>query len=133
MRWLIGFVFVLLAVGAAQLPGCGETPGGDGGAGGTGGVAGDGGTGGVGGVAGDGGTGGEGGVGGDPIAGLVDQIQTDVDPAFVYAYEQAKFVPPAGKTLLIVGQTLEDINEYTASYPNEPAPGGWAAYWGIPS
>jgi hypothetical protein len=64
---------------------------------------------------------------------LVDKIRTEVDPAFVYAYEQTKFVPPAGKTLLIVGQTLEDINEYNASFPNEPAPGGWAAYWGIPS
>ncbi|NNL25868.1 MAG: hypothetical protein HKP36_15610, partial [Myxococcales bacterium] len=63
----------------------------------------------------------------------MDKIRTDVDPAFVYAYEQTKFVPPAGKTLLIMGQTLEDINEYTASFPDEPAPGGWAAYWGIPS
>ena len=121
MRRLIGFVLVLAAVGAVRLVGCGETPGGDGGTGGTGGVAG------------DGGTGGDGGVGGDPIADLVDKIRTEVDPAFVYAYEQTKFVPPAGKTLLIVGQTLEDINEYTASFPNEPAPGGWAAYWGIPS
>jgi hypothetical protein len=87
----------------------------------------------MGGVAGDGGNGGDGGVGGDPIADLVDKIRTDVDPAFVYAYEQTKFVPPAGKTLLIMGQTLEDINEYTASFPNEPAPGGWMAYWGIRS
>ncbi|NNE46164.1 MAG: hypothetical protein HKN37_05845 [Rhodothermales bacterium] len=63
----------------------------------------------------------------------MDKIRTDVDPAFVYAYEQTKFVPPAGKTLLIMGQTLEDINEYAASFPNEPAPGGWAAYWGIRS
>ena len=51
----------------------------------------------------------------------------------MYAYEQTKFVPPAGKTLLIVGQTLEDINDYTASFPNEPVPGGWATGWGIPS
>ncbi len=130
MRSLIGFVLVLAAVGAVRLVGCGETPGGDGGTGGTGGVAGDGGDGGTGGVAGDGG---DGGVGGDPIAHLVDKIRTEVDPAFVYSYEQAKFVPPAGKTLLIVGQTPEDINDYTASFPNEPAPGGWAAYWGIPS
>ncbi|MBG7606102.1 MAG: hypothetical protein IZT58_15980 [Actinobacteria bacterium] len=101
--------------------GCGETPGGDGGDGGTGGVAG------------DGGTGGDGGVGGDPIADLVDKIRTEVDPAFVYEYEQTKFVPPTGKTLLIVGQNLEDINEYTADFPHEPAPGGWMAYWGVPS
>ena len=51
------------------------------------------------------------GVGGDPIADLVDKVRTEVDPAFVYEYEQTKFVPPAGKTLLIVGQTLEEITE----------------------
>jgi hypothetical protein len=112
MRWLIGFVLVMAAVGAVRLVGCGETPGGDGG---------------------DGGTGGDGGVGGDPIADLVDKIRTEVDPAFVYEYEQTKFVPPTGKTLLIVGQNLEDINEYTADFPHEPAPGGWMAYWGVPS
>ncbi len=67
------------------------------------------------------------------IADLVTQIRTEVDPAFVYEYEQAKFVPPAGKTLLIAGQTLGAIDEYVASFPDEPLPGGWAAYWGIPS
>ena len=36
-------------------------------------------------------------------------IRTEVDPTHVYEYEQTKFVPPAGKTLLIVGQTLEEI------------------------
>lgn len=118
MRWLMGFVLVLSALGAVRLVGCGETP------------AGPGGTGGVGGA---GGHGGVGGAGGDPIADLVDKIRTEVDPAFVYSYEQTKFVPPAGKTLLIVGQTLEDINDYTASFPNEPGPGGWASGWAIPS
>ena len=157
MRYLVALLFFVLAVGTLRVVGCGETPGGDGGTGGTGGVAGDGGNGGTGGVAGDGGTGGtggvagdggnggtggvagdggtggDGGVGGDPIADLVDKIRTKVVPAFVYSYEQTKFVPPKGKTLLIVGQTWEDINEYTADFPDEPAPGGWAAYWGIPS
>lgn len=128
MRYLVAFVFFVSAVGTLRVVGCGETTG-PGGSGGNGGSAGAGG----GGVGGDGGTGGDGGVGGDPIANLVDKIRTEVDPAFVYAYEQTKFVPPAGKTLLIVGQTLEDINEYTADFPDEPAPGGWAAYWGIPS
>jgi len=123
MRYLVVFVFFVLAVGTLRVVGCGETTG-PGASGGNGGSAGGGG------VGGDGGTGG---VGGDPIADPVDKIRTEVDPAFVYAYEQTKFVPPAGKTLLIVGQTLEDINEYTASFPNEPAPGGWAASWGIPS
>ena len=101
--------------------------------GGNDGKAGAGGTAGTGGVGGDGGMGGDGGVGGDSIADLVDKIRTEVDPAFVYEYERAKFVPPADKTLLIVGQTLDDIDEYNASFPGEPAPGGWAAYWGIPS
>ena len=45
MRWLIGFVLVLAAVGAVRLVGCGETTGtgGSGGNGGTGGMAGTGG------------------------------------------------------------------------------------------
>ena len=51
----------------------------------------------------------------------------------MYSYDQSKFVPPAGKTLLIVGQTLEDINDYAASFPNEPVPGRWATGWGIPA
>ena len=51
MRWLIGFVLVLAAVGAVRLVGCGETTG-------TGGTAGDGGSGGIGGTGGDGGSGG---------------------------------------------------------------------------
>ena len=37
---------------------------------------------------------------------LVAKIRTEVDPAFEYEYEQTKFVPPAGKTLLVLGQTL---------------------------
>ena len=60
-------------------------------------------------------------------------INTDVDPAFVYAYENTKFIPPEGKVLLIMGQTLEAIDEYNNSFPQQPKPGGWAAYWGIPS
>ena len=128
VRYLVAFVFFVLAVGTLRVVGCGE-PTGPGGSGGNGGAAGAGG----GGVGGDGGTGGDGGVGGDPIVDLVDKIRTEVDPTFLYSYEQTKFVPPAGKILLIVGQTLEDINEYTASFPNEPVPGGWATGWGIPS
>ena len=126
MRYLFGFLCVC-ALAALPLVGCSETTG-PGGSGGNGGSAGAGG-------GGDGGTGGDGGVGGDddPIADLVDKIRTEVDPAFVYSYEQTKFVPPTGKTLLIVGQTVEDINDYTANFPNEPTPGGWAAGWGIPN
>ena len=63
---------------------------------------------------------------------MVSQIQTDIDSDFIYDYEDAKFVPPDGKTLLIMGQTVESITEYMDHFPNRPLPGGWAAYWGIP-
>ena len=62
---------------------------------------------------------------------MVSRIQTDVDPEFVYEYRQTKFVPPEGKTLLIMGQTVEGITEYLGSFPDQPIPGGWSAYWGI--
>lgn len=66
------------------------------------------------------------------IAAMVSKIQTEVDTAFVYPYAQTKFVPPAGKTLLIIGQTVEDILEYRRHFRDEPTPGGWAVYWGVP-
>ncbi|WP_115460892.1 glycoside hydrolase family 26 protein [Winogradskyella aurantiaca] len=62
---------------------------------------------------------------------IVSKIQTDIDPEFVYDYEQSRFVPPAGKTLLIMGQTVERITEYMDHFQNRPIPGGWSAYWGI--
>lgn len=64
---------------------------------------------------------------------MISKIRTDVDPAYVYEYEKTKFVPPEGKTLLIMGQTLDAITEYMDSFPDQAIPGGWAAYWGIPS
>ncbi|MEM9856916.1 MAG: glycosyl hydrolase [Bacteroidota bacterium] len=63
---------------------------------------------------------------------MVSKINTETDPEFVYTYEQTKFVPPEGKTLLIMGQTVERITEYLDHFPDQPIPGGWAAYWGIP-
>ena len=63
---------------------------------------------------------------------MVSQIETSVDPKYVYSYEQTKFVPPSEKTLLIMGQTVERITEYANNFSNQPLPGGWAAYWGIP-
>ena len=63
---------------------------------------------------------------------MVSGIQTDIDPEFVYEYEQTKFVPPKGKTLLVMGQNVERITEYLNHFPDQPIPGGWAAYWGIP-
>lgn len=63
---------------------------------------------------------------------MVSQIKTETDPSFIYEFEQTKFVPPPGKTLLIMGQTLESTDEYMASFADQPKPGGWSAYWGIP-
>ena len=62
---------------------------------------------------------------------MVTKISTQVDPAFEYEYDQTKFVPPAGKTLLIIGQDLHTIDEYMDRFSDRPVPGGWMAYWGI--
>lgn len=63
---------------------------------------------------------------------MVSRIPTDIDPEFIYKYEHSKFVPPEGKTLLIMGQTVESTNEYMDHFQDQPIPGGWSAYWGIP-
>tara|TARA_B100000809_G_scaffold105703_1_gene104224 strand:+ start:19571 stop:20749 length:1179 start_codon:yes stop_codon:yes gene_type:complete len=63
---------------------------------------------------------------------MVSMIKTEVDPQYVYKYKKAKFVPPNGKALLIMGQTVENINEYLNHFPKEQRPSGWSAYWGIP-
>ncbi|MFY0675136.1 MAG: hypothetical protein JXQ87_17205 [Bacteroidia bacterium] len=62
---------------------------------------------------------------------MVSMINKRVDPYFEYDFEQTKFVPPKGKTLLIMGQTLEDIDDYMGSFADESIPGGWSAYWGV--
>ncbi|WP_299550774.1 glycosyl hydrolase [Seonamhaeicola sp.] len=62
---------------------------------------------------------------------MISKINTDVDPEFVYEYDQTKFVPPNGKTLLIMGQTVESITEYQNHFSNKKTPGGWSAYWAI--
>ncbi len=59
------------------------------------------------------------------------KINSEVDSAFVYQYEQTKFVPPNGKTLLVMGQTKERIEDYQKHFSNEPTPGGWSAYWAV--
>lgn len=64
---------------------------------------------------------------------MVAKINTNIDPAYIYQYEKTKFVPPAGKALLIMGQNHEEIAEYMDSYSDMRIPGGWMAYWGIPS
>lgn len=59
------------------------------------------------------------------------KIDTRVDPNFTYEYEGTRFVPPAGSCLLMMGQSVLSIKEYLASFPDQPLPAGWAAYWGI--
>ncbi|MEO0600228.1 MAG: glycosyl hydrolase [Myxococcota bacterium] len=70
---------------------------------------------------------------GPSAADLVAGIDRTVDPSFVYDYDQTRFVPPDGQTLLMMGQTVEDIADYQASFADEPPPAGWMAYWGVPS
>jgi beta-mannanase len=62
---------------------------------------------------------------------MISDINTEVDPKYVYDYKNSKYVPPQGKTLLIMGQTVERIDEYTKAFPNKALPGGWSAYWGV--
>jgi len=62
---------------------------------------------------------------------MVAKINADTDPNFVYEYVKTKFVPPDGKILLIMGQTVEGISEYLDSFPDQPTPGGWSAYWAV--
>ncbi|MEM6368728.1 MAG: glycosyl hydrolase [Myxococcota bacterium] len=69
----------------------------------------------------------------DPVEAMLDLIDTEPDPDYVYPFDQARFVPPEDKTLLILGQTLDAVDELLANFPDQPIPGGWAAYWGIPS
>jgi hypothetical protein len=69
----------------------------------------------------------------DPVEAMLELIDTEPDPSYDYAFDRARFVPPEGKTLLILGQNLNEINDLVESFPDQPTPGGWAAYWGIPS
>ena len=59
------------------------------------------------------------------------QIETKVDPDYVYQYEKTRYVPPRDKTLLIVGQSLKNINDYRAFSNYTNYPGGWSAYWAV--
>ena len=55
------------------------------------------------------------------VEGMVAKISTDVDQAYIYPYEKSKFVPPDGKVLLIMGQDLDTVSEYTDTFPGRPA------------
>jgi hypothetical protein len=63
---------------------------------------------------------------------MVSKINSEIDSQFVYDFEKTRFVPPDGKTLLIMGQTVESITEYLDHFSDQQLPGGWSAYWGIP-
>jgi len=65
------------------------------------------------------------------IEDMVSMIQTEVDSNFVYDYKKTKFVPPSGKTLLIMGQSVERINEYLNHFPYQERPSGWSAYCSV--
>lgn len=62
---------------------------------------------------------------------MVAMIDRTVNPAYVYDYEQTKYVPPKGLTLLIMGQTTEAISAYLDQFPDQKKPSGWASYWGV--
>lgn len=62
---------------------------------------------------------------------MLSMIDESVDSTFIYKYVNSRFVPPEGKTLLVMGQTEERISEYMIRFPNRPLPGGWSAYWAI--
>ena len=62
---------------------------------------------------------------------MISKIERETDPEYIYDYEKTKFVPKTDKTLLIMGQTSERIEEYMDHCMDRPIPGGWAAYWGI--
>lgn len=64
---------------------------------------------------------------------MLNKIKTSTDPAFNYSFAKTKFVPPDGKTLLILGQTEDSINAYMQNFSNQKIPAGWMAYWGITS
>ena len=62
---------------------------------------------------------------------MLSKINRTVDPDYVYPYQKSKFVPKEGRSLLMMGQTVEAIDEYLEAFPEQPLPGGWASYWGI--
>lgn len=67
-----------------------------------------------------------------PVTVITDDvvpIDTTTDPAYVYAYQQSKFVPPEGKVLLISGQEKHEIPAYLNK--TNIIPGGLASYCAV--
>ncbi len=68
----------------------------------------------------------------DSIATLyLNNITATVDPAFEYAYEKTKFVPPEGKVLYIMGQDTATISTFADGHGDDAPPAGWSVYWGV--
>ena len=63
---------------------------------------------------------------------MLEMIDKSIDSNFVYKYSKTKYVPPKGRALLIMGQTVEGISQYMQNFNEELIPGGFMAYWGIP-
>lgn len=54
-----------------------------------------------------------------------------MDFNFEYEYEKIKFVLLVGKILFIMGQMIEDIDDYMFSFLDKLIFGGWFVYWGV--
>ena len=65
------------------------------------------------------------------VLSMTQKMRTSTDPAYIYEFSQTRFVPPPGKTLLIVGQDIDVIDDYTDYFEGQPLPGGLMAYWAI--
>lgn len=62
---------------------------------------------------------------------MLSKIDRTIDSNFIYDYEKTKFVPPNGKTIFIMGQTVEGISDFQYNFKDQIKPAGWSAYWGI--
>lgn len=62
---------------------------------------------------------------------MVSKIDTYIDPQYIYEYEKSKYVPPKDRTLLIIGQSLKNIKEYSRYAKTKGFPAGWSAYWPV--
>ncbi|WP_422106813.1 glycoside hydrolase family 26 protein [Winogradskyella sp.] len=62
---------------------------------------------------------------------MISKIDTTINSEYIYQYEKTKYVPTEDKTLLILGQSLTNINDYRAFTNYKNYPGGWSAYWAV--
>ena len=71
------------------------------------------------------------GIDSEKVLNMAGKIRTNTDPAYVYEFSQSRFVPPAGKTLLMIGQDIDTIEQYYEVFPQGHNPSGVMAYWAI--